>query len=263
MGEGFMKVEIHREKKPARSLLWLWSLGLAVGFLVLTVLAGFGHRFGWWSFKTGFSLLRYGFFGAVFTFLLGLAGLYRGPKEGFNRRYFLTLPSLLISLILIMVPLKWLWAAKNLPRIHDITTDMETPPAFVAVLPLRKEAPNSAIYGGKALSEEQKRGYPDLKPGLIPQVGDQAFQTALQAANKMGWDIVEANSSEGRIEATDTTFWFGFKDDIVIRITPQGVSSRIDLRSVSRVGISDVGTNAKRIREYFKTLEKAISFPAA
>jgi uncharacterized protein (DUF1499 family) len=258
-----VKVEFNREKKPAQSLLLLWSLGLAVGFLVISVLAGFGHRFGWWDFKTGFSLLRYGFFGAVFTFFLVLAGLYKGSKEGFNRRYLLALPSLLISLILIIVPLKWLWAAKHLPRIHDITTDMENPPSFVAILPLRKGASNSAIYGGKAISEEQKRGYPDLKPVIVPLAGKQAFQIALQTAQKMGWDIVDANPSEGRIEATDTTFWFRFKDDIVIRIIPAGGSSRIDLRSVSRVGISDVGTNAKRIRAYFTALEKTISSPAA
>jgi uncharacterized protein (DUF1499 family) len=72
----------------------------------------------------------------------------------------------------------------------------------------------------------------------------------------MGWQIVDANASEGRIEATDTTFWFGFKDDIVIRVAATSGGSRIDVRSVSRVGRSDVGTNAKRIRCYLKRLTR-------
>jgi len=73
----------------------------------------------------------------------------------------------------------------------------------------------------------------------------------------MGWQMVGADRNEGRIEATDTTFWFGFKDDVVIRITPVAQGSRIDVRSVSRVGKSDVGTNARRIENYFKKLEKS------
>jgi uncharacterized protein (DUF1499 family) len=80
----------------------------------------------------------------------------------------------------------------------------------------------------------------------------QAFEKALSAADKMCWKIVESNPAEGRIEATDTTFWFGFKDDIVVRITPTADGSRIDVRSVSRVGRSDVGTNARRIEKYIR-----------
>jgi len=89
---------------------------------------------------------------------------------------------------------------------------------------------------------------------MLPVPPAQAFDRALQTAREMGWTVVDSNSGEGRIEATDTTFWFGFKDDIVIRITPADQGSRIDLRSVSRVGRSDVGTNAKRIRKYLKKL---------
>jgi uncharacterized protein (DUF1499 family) len=89
-------------------------------------------------------------------------------------------------------------------------------------------------------------------PGVPPDV---AFDKALAAAREMGWDIVDAKPAEGRIEATDTTFWFGFKDDVVIRISPTSEGSRIDVRSVSRVGRSDIGTNAKRIRAYLEKLK--------
>jgi uncharacterized protein (DUF1499 family) len=85
---------------------------------------------------------------------------------------------------------------------------------------------------------------------------DKAFEQALAAARKMGWVIVDANAADGRIEATDITFWFGFKDDIVIRVTPADQRSRVDMRSVSRVGKSDVGMNARRIRKYLKELKQ-------
>lgn len=90
-----------------------------------------------------------------------------------------------------------------------------------------------------------------------PSLPPQAFEQALRTAKNMGWTIVNSNPGEGRIESTDTTFWFGFKDDIVIRITAAGQESRVDVRSVSRVGRSDVGTNAKRIRRFLQKLKKA------
>ena len=72
----------------------------------------------------------------------------------------------------------------------------------------------------------------------------------------MGWEIVGSNAEEGRIEATDTTLWFGFKDDVVVRIQPRGDESLVDVRSLSRVGKSDVGTNAQRIRAYLRKFDE-------
>jgi uncharacterized protein (DUF1499 family) len=76
----------------------------------------------------------------------------------------------------------------------------------------------------------------------------------LAAARAQGWEIVAAVPAEGRIEATDTTRFFGFKDDIVIRVKAEGAGSRVDVRSLSRVGKSDVGKNASRIRAYLIAL---------
>ena len=124
------------------------------------------------------------------------------------------------------------------------------------MLPLRKNATNPADYGGPEIAAQQHSAYPDIQPLALPIPNQQAFTQALQAAEAMGWAIVATNPVEGRIEATDTTFWFGFKDDIVVRIQPRGDGSRVDIRSVSRVGKSDVGTNAQRIRAYSRRLSK-------
>ena len=97
--------------------------------------------------------------------------------------------------------------------------------------------------------------YPDLKPGLMNSLPAAAFPQALQAAKDMGWKIVASEPTSLRIEATDTTPWFGFKDDVVVRLSPSLKGSRVDVRSVSRVGKSDVGTNARRIRAYLTRLK--------
>jgi hypothetical protein len=115
----------------------------------------------------------------------------------------------------------------------------------------------SADYGGPEIAKQQHAAYPDLSPALLPVPRPTAFALALQTAKEMGWDIVAADPEEGRIEASDTTFWFGFKDDVVVRIHANGGGSLIDVRSVSRVGTSDVGTNARRIRAYLRKLNEA------
>ena len=100
----------------------------------------------------------------------------------------------------------------------------------------------------------QRHAYPDIRPLFLPLAPPPAFDRALNAARAAAWEIVAADSASGRIEATATTRWFGFKDDVVVRIAPAASGSRVDVRSVSRVGQSDVGTNAKRIRDYLARL---------
>ena len=142
------------------------------------------------------------------------------------------------------------------PPIHDISTDTQQPPQYVAVLPLRANAPNKTEYGGEAIAARQREAYPEVQPLVLEMAPPQAFERSLATVRTMGWDLVEADAASGRIEATDTTFWFGFKDDVVVRIRPTATGgSRIDVRSLSRVGGGDVGTNAKRILAYLDALK--------
>jgi len=154
----------------------------------------------------------------------------------------------------------------SVPPIHDISTDTSDPPLFVDILPLREadNAPNTAEYlvdyetRGKIFNvpEVQKEAYPDIQPvelwGLSFYEG---FDLALEAVKQQGWTIVTADKEEGRIEAWDKTTFMGFVDDVVIRIRPEGIGSIVDVRSLSRVGGSDVGKNAQRIRTYVKALK--------
>ena len=216
-----------------------------------------GSRLGWWHFRTGFSMLRWAADGGLLAAAVSIAGLILSRRPFSRLRLIFSFSGLVIGLLVVGILWSWWRTAQTVPPIHDITTDTENPPAFVSILPLRKDAPNPADYGGQEVAAQQKAAYPDLAPAVIPLPSSQAFEQALRTARDMGWTIVNSNPGEGRIEATDTTFWFGFKDDIVIRITAAGQESRVDVRSVSRVGRSDVGTNAKRIRRFLEKLKKA------
>jgi uncharacterized protein (DUF1499 family) len=156
----------------------------------------------------------------------------------------------------VILPLSWLNTARSVPPIHDITTDTENPPQFDAILALRAEAPSSVEYGGESIASQQQEAYPEIQPILTDSSPDVAFTAALRAAHDLGWNIVAQKPQQGRIEAVDTTFWFGFKDDVVIRIKAREKGSRVDIRSVSRVGRSDVGTNARRIREFIQAFHR-------
>lgn len=235
----------------ARAGFWLAALAA-----VAAVLAGWGSREGWWHFRIGFSLLKWAAYGAAAAAALsaiGVGATWRGRARGRAAAWF----GLAASLVVAGVPAAWVWTAGRVPPIHDISTDTENPPAFSAVVPLRKGAPNPVEYGGPTVAGQQRKGYPDLEPALLDLPPRQAFDAALAAARDMGWEIVDANPGQGRIEATDTTFWFGFKDDVVIRVAPTETGSRVDVRSLSRAGRSDVGTNAKRIRTFLARLPRS------
>jgi uncharacterized protein (DUF1499 family) len=215
---------------------------------LLLLLSGLGSRAGLWHFRVGFRLLRDAAFlgaaGALFGLVLVFVPRVRVGHVG------TLLAAIVIGAFAFGLPYQQNRVVKQLPMIHDITTDTDNPPQFVEILKLRTEVPNTVIYGGPAVANEQKRAYPDIQPLVLSEAPAAAFPKALDAAKAMGWQIVATDPATGRIEATATTRWFGFKDDVIVRIRPEGTGSRMDVRSVSRVGKSDVGTNAARIREY-------------
>ena len=190
--------------------------------------------------------------------MVALAGLILGLLARTGRSLLVSLVTLALLAAVAAVPVGYLRSAGRVPPIHDITTDPDDPPRFVAVLPLRRAAPNSAEYGGAALAAQQRAGYPDLGPARLAAPPDQVFARAVEVARGLGWQIVAAVPAEGRLEATDRTRWFGFRDDVVVRVAADGAGSRVDVRSVSRVGRSDLGTNARRIRRFLDTLQAAV-----
>jgi len=148
--------------------------------------------------------------------------------------------------------------ANSVPAIHDISTDIMTPPEFVAIAPLRADAPNPTTYAGLETAKKQREAYPELQTLQYSQPKSELVAAVEQAANNLGWQLVNTNASAGVIEATDSTMWFGFKDDIVVRVLDQGGERLVDIRSKSRMGKSDLGKNAERISLFIEELDQVL-----
>lgn len=224
------------------------SVGFAVAVLCAAaeVLSGPGARFGVWDFRLGFSILKWAAYGGLAGAGLSLLALRARPSAA--------VCAIVIGLAAYLVPSQLLRSARRYPPIHDISTDTQDPPRFVAILPLRQKALNPAEYGGPEIAAQQRAAYPDISPIDLKVPPAEAYKKAAAAARSLGWRIAAEDPHDGRIEATDTTFWFGFKDDVVVRIRPSAAGSRVDIRSVSRVGKGDVGVNAARIRRFLQSL---------
>ncbi len=240
-----------RRRRPCRSSAAVPGLAASAVAAACLLGAGAGTRLGWWDFRFGFSLLAaaavLGIAGAVYS---AAAAIVAWRRRG-HAALVLAVAGILLGAASFGVPAHWYRLAQRLPKIHDITTDTRNPPRFVAVLPLRRGAPDAATYGGAKIAAKQQAAYPDIVPIRVDVPPARAFDCALAAARRMGWRIVASDRPEGRIEAVAVTRWFGFRDDVVIRVSsvpPSG--SRVDIRSVSRVGKSDLGTNARRIRAF-------------
>lgn len=249
---------------------WLDRTAQAAGIIgllaaVVALAAPAGVWLGIWEFGTGFSILfnpqslnvtTVAPWIAIAAAVIGVGILMAGGNR--NTAAFALVGAAAAGLAY-SIPESYR-PGEDIPPIHDITTDTVNPPEFVDVLPLRANAPNTAVYGGgeretpESLAEQQRNAYPDIEPQRFDESPEAVFERALAAANSLGWEIVAAVPNEGRIEATDTTFWFRFKDDVVIRIRPDGSGSVLDARSVSRVGIGDAGKNAARLRSFFAAL---------
>jgi uncharacterized protein (DUF1499 family) len=241
----------HRPISP----LAITALALAIIVALMGALGGFGTRWGFWHFRTGFTMVRWAVYGGIGVGLLSIAALAHARPAGPRKGFALAFLALVITLVVVTVPLQVRRSAAGVPPIHDITTDTENPPEFVAIAPLRADAPNPVEYGGAEIASHQRQAYPDIRPLILDLPAEAAFDRALDAARSMGWEVVAVEPAEGRIEAADRTFWFGFRDDVVIRVTPAGNRSIIDARSKSRVGRGDMGTNARRVREYLQAVQ--------
>ncbi|PCI31947.1 MAG: hypothetical protein COB54_08720 [Alphaproteobacteria bacterium] len=228
----------------------LWVLTL---LLLLAVLAGGpGAHLGLWTPLDGFIItLRGAFMGGLTLVALAVIVIIiiaaRKKSGGIGKAVMVLVIGLLLAGPVAYLRLS---GGGGVPPIHDITTDTVNPPQFVALVGKRGADANSLVYGGEELAAQQKQAYPDIMPIMVSEKPEKAFAKAIEVAGNLGWAVTGVEASGLRFEATDHTFWFAFADDIVLTIVATETGSRIDLRSVSRVGVSDLGANAKRIRAF-------------
>ena len=244
-----------RERKARRAAsLTLAALALAVLSGLGVALSGPSHRLGLLGTRWALALFGLAALGGIAGAVLAGWGFALAVSARAWRSVAGSALALLVALAAAAPLLVMARTVASLPVIHDITTDADSPPPFVALQPLRAASENGTAYGGAAVGAQQKRGYPDLAPLTLPLPPDRAFARVEAAARAMGWRIAAAAPAEGRLEASDTTPWFGFTDDIVVRVKAAPHGSRVDVRSASRVGRSDLGVNARRIRAFLAAL---------
>ncbi|MCG8503055.1 MAG: DUF1499 domain-containing protein [Sphingomonadales bacterium] len=234
-------------------------LGFGAGLIALftLIVAGPGHAAGLWHYSVSFILMRYAFFlGAAggIVALLGVIITWRGDRK----RRTMAVIGLVAGIATVLAIYSWRAKARSLPFIHDITTSVDDPPAFTVIPPRVYTERELGILPPPEKQKEMIRdAYGDLETLLVDTDVAETTALAAEAARELGWEIAANDPAAGRLEATDTTFWFGFKDDIVVRIRAAEGGSAVDVRSVSRVGISDIGKNAERIRSFIATFQNA------
>ena len=240
-----------------------WSTKLMVMMSIISIVilcAGpLGYKSGVLPLQPALLLLIVSLGIAVVTLISSLVLFVLTKDKGFSQNRKFLFMALLIGLVPSVLVGTQLRKATSVPEIHDITTDTFNPPIFNDIAELRKEAPNGLVYeyqgSSKKLAELQRAAYPDLKPLVSPLPVEQVIERSTDILKGQGLDIIDVDHVKGVVEATATSFWYGFKDDVVVRIQATDQGSRIDLRSVSRVGRSDIGANAARIRTFIKKFQ--------
>ena len=239
---------------------WIATLGLVLAVAALLLLAAgpLGWRAGWWSFRLAFTtLMPYAFYcgcAAMAVSALALvASLGRIARRG--------LVAAGLGLVIGALAAYFPWHAGEMrgvyPPMHDITTDFADPPSFDFAAAMRAaEQGAGAAYPGADTAAMQQKSYPGIEPGMLDVPPAQAFDRALAGVKAKGWTIVKSDPQAGIIDAYDRSFWFGFADDVAIRVTAAGQGSRVDIRSGSRQGRGDFGVNAARVRGFLAALQQ-------
>src|SRR6478736_4432680 len=250
------------QSEPVSSLA-TWSRNLAIFSIVAVVVSILIVRFGFLEMKPALAT----FFGAlacaVLSILVGLAAfaaIWQNGSRGMSR----ILLALLIDAVILAYPAYLGLQYRKLPPIHDITTDPIDPPRFEALARLRAgEGANPAVYAGLYSAEQQRQAYPDIETVELDVPAQRAYEVTLALVNRRKWLGSEERPPQpprrmGRIEAVARTPIMGFREDVSIRVTPDGEGSRVDIRSSSRYFESDLGSNAARITRLIDDINNAV-----
>ena len=229
---------------------------VSLSAFLLVALPGPLYKYGVVDLGTAFTGFKFGVFaGIAALILLVLQIIFKRKTVTLGS----TIMALLLSTLAIAIPLSMLNKGKSVPPIHDISTDLVNPPEFVAIAPLRADAPNPVEYAGVEVATQQRAAYPELQTLHYPQSKSELVEATKQVIDNSGWQLVNIDANQGIVEATDRTMWFGFKDDVIVRITDNGSKRLVDIRSKSRVGGSDLGKNAERIHGFIEELDSILA----
>ncbi len=248
--------------QPTGNAAWLVAqlcLAIALADAIAGLFAGIGYRLDLWDYRDGIGALRYVAWLAVGNCFAAGAAAIAGVATKRVGAIFVGSLALVIAAITFYIPWNLREVIRSVPPIHDITTDTDNPPQFILITGTRRKTDHPLRYDGPEVAALQKKGYPDIAPIVVKAPPDKVFEASRQVLAGMGLEIIDAEPIQGRIEATDRSLLFGFEDDVVLRIVPGADgTTKVDMRSKSRVGRSDLGINAGRIREFGAALRRKL-----
>ena len=248
----------------ARRLSWL-AVVLSIGGVAAALIAALGTGAGAWHFGAGLGALRYALYAAVAGGLLAIIAWIVGRRSGVRTGRMNAL-ALVAALAFTAYLGNQIATAKSVPAIHDVATNLDDIPQFsrLAVradnlenIPGEDEPELAALSPENRWKALHRKAYSDLRPVRLALAPAETVQRAEKLARERGWAVANVDRQSGILEATATTLFFRFKDDVVVRVRPDPArtgGSIVDMRSISRVGGSDVGVNAKRIRSFLRDL---------
>lgn len=249
------------------SRLAIWSRRLALFSLAATFIAIIVVRSGALEIVPALSTLGGALALAVLAILLAFGAAVSIWKDGVGG-IGEAVTGLLIGLALIAYPLYVGVKAYKLPAIYDITTDPIDPPRFDAIARLRPRDANPVTYAGLYTAEQQRTAYSDIEPDLTNVSAQEAYNAVMKVITKRKWHVVDARPPQGTaprdglIEAIARTPVLGFRDDVAVRVRATQEGARIDIRSASRYGRHDLGTNAARVRSLIEDIDEVLATPA-
>jgi len=250
------------QSEPVSSLA-TWARNLAVFSVVAVVVSILIVRFGFLEMKPALATLFGALACAGLSILVGLGAFVAIWQNG-SRGMGLILLALLIDAVVLAYPAYLGLQYRKLPPIHDITTDPIDPPRFDALARLRTgDGTNTAVYAGLYSAEQQRLYYPDIETVELDVPVQRAYEVATALVAKRKWTVIDERAPQlprriGRIEAVARTPIMGFREDVSIRVTPDGEGSRVDIRSSSRYFESDLGSNAARVTKLIDDINNAV-----
>jgi hypothetical protein len=227
----------------------------AIIMLVILLTGPLGYKFGFIPLLPSLASLMLALIGSVLVLVAAMIFVFIAVRNDMMRNRNMLLLVMVLSLVPMIIMGPQIVKGRSVPAIHDITTDTDNPPEFLAMVKHRVHASNGLAYGTEdmpaaELAAVQLAAYPDVKHLQSELSVADALARSESVLKGHGLEIVSTDSEAGLVEATATTFWFGFKDDVVVRVVANAAGSRIDIRSVSRVGQGDIGANAARIEKF-------------
>lgn len=241
----------------------VWSRRIVQFMIPVVVIGALSHRFGLIDTPTAMTVLGIGWAGCAGAILLGAAGIHAIWKYGIEGLRS-ALVGILMSVPVLAIPAYFTWLLFTQPQLHDITTDTLNPPGFDEAVRLRPAGANPVAYPGLSHASLQAEAFPEIRPFRTGLSTEDAYKAALAVAEESGWRVLARipppdGDSPGRIEAVASTLLMGFKDDVVVRVTPDQGGSRVDIRSASRYGAHDFGANAQRARAFLFAVREALA----